>query len=391
MSISSILDSVTDKIIDSVTENDENKIRYAIVALGDISQEAMMPAVNHTGNSEITAFVTDDPEKAKVLGERYNVENSYKYDQFDQLLSSGKIDAVYLATPNWRHAEFIIPALNAGIHVLTEKPLEVSTDKCREIMAAATQSSAKLMVAYRLHFEPSTLALIQKIRSGDLGELRMFTATFSQMVDPANHRAKNGVLAGPLFDMGPYPINACRYAFGEEPTEVVSAISIRHADSQLGDVDDTVAVTLRFPNDKIAMFTVSYAANSVDNYVVVGTKGSVMMTPGFGFGKAFEQQITIADKKSHETFAATDQFGGELRYFSDCIQKNRYPEPDAEEGYADIRVIEGILEAAKTGKSVTLPEFTRSRRIDPEEQKQTLSKNSPPSSLVNAAHPTAGQ
>ena len=351
----------------------------------------MMPAIDHTGNSEITAFVTDDAEKARVLGERYNVENSYKYEQFEELLASGKIDAIYLATPNWRHAEFIVPALKAGVHVLTEKPLEVSTAKCQEIMEAAVESSAKLMVAYRLHFEPSTLHMIKRIRNGDLGELRLFNATFSQMVDPNNHRAKNGVLAGPLFDMGPYPINAARYAFGEEPTEVVSATSIRHEDSQFEDIDDTVSVVLRFPNDKLAMFTVSYAASSVDNYIVVGTKGSIMMTPGFGFGKAFEQFVTISDRKSHESFKTTDQFGGEMQYFSNCILKDKQPEPNAEEGYADIRVIEGILEAVKTGGSVRLPAFSRTRRIDTDDQEQTLSKKSPPSSLTNAAHPTAGQ
>src|ERR1700761_8027364 len=145
----------------------EKKVRYAIVGLGDIAQEDMMPGVEHTGNSQITALVTSDPKKAQELGEKYDVAETFAYEQFDQALQSGTFDAIYLATPNWRHAEFIVPALKAGIHVFTEKPLEISTAKCQEILTAEKSSSAKLMVAYRLHFEPATLDTIDLIRSGE--------------------------------------------------------------------------------------------------------------------------------------------------------------------------------------------------------------------------------
>ena len=100
------------------------KIRYAIVGLGDISQEDMMPGVEHTGNSEMTALVSSDPAKTARLAEKYGVKATYSYEQFNEAIHSGIFDAIYLATPNWRHAEFIVPALKAGIHVLAEKPLE---------------------------------------------------------------------------------------------------------------------------------------------------------------------------------------------------------------------------------------------------------------------------
>ena len=102
----------------------EEKVRYAIVGLGDIAQEDMMPGVEHTGNSEITALVTSDPVKASELCEKYSVAHSFTYEQFDHALASGAFDAIYLATPNWRHAEFIVPALEAGIHVLTRSRLK---------------------------------------------------------------------------------------------------------------------------------------------------------------------------------------------------------------------------------------------------------------------------
>lgn len=366
------------------------KVRYAFVALGDITQEAMLPGVKHTGNSEVVAFVTGDPEKARGVGEQYGVTDSYGYEQFGELLASGRIDAVYLATPNWRHAEFVIPALKAGIHVLVEKPLEVSTERCRQIIEAQKASSAKLMVAYRLHFEPATLATIDLIRSGKLGDLLTFTATFTQMVSPENHRAKNGVAAGPIFDMGPYPVNAARYIFEDEPTEVVSAVGIRHPEAGLGNFDDTVAVTLRFPGNRLAQFVLSYWGNTLDTYAVVGTKGSVEMNPGFMYGKPLERTVTIGESKNHESFKNTDHFGGELHYFSDCILNGKDPEPDGEEGYADVRVLEGIVEAIKTGAAVKLEPFTRTKRIDTKAQAETLRAQKSPE-LVNTSNPGKGK
>src|ERR1700761_854792 len=368
----------------------DRKVRYAIVGLGDIAQEDLIPGVKHTGNSEITALVTSDSTKASTLGEKYNVEAIFNYEQFDQALASGTFDAIYLATPNWRHAEFIVPALKAGIHVLTEKPLEISTAKCQEVLDAASASRAKLMVAYRLHFEPATLDSIDKIRSGVLGKVHLFASTFSQRVDPDNHRVKNGELAGPVLDMGPYPVNACRYLFEDEPTEVASAIGTKHPESGFPqNFYDTVAVTLRFPRNRIAQFNLSYYGNPANSLIAIGTEGSLELDPCYVFGKGLEQTITIGEKKKEESFKNTDHFGGELKYFSECILNDEKPEPDAEEGFADVRVLEGILAALDSGKPVALSPFERSTRIDTKRQKMTLDAVSTPE-LVHAGNPGLG-
>ena len=368
----------------------DKKVRYAIVGLGDIAQEDMMPGVEHTGNSEITALVTSDPAKASTLGQKYDVKATYTYEQFPQAIQSGTFDAIYLATPNWRHAEFIVPALKAGIHVLTEKPLEVSTAKCEEILAAEKASSAKLMVAYRLHFEPGTLDTIAKIRSGQIGQVHTFSSTFAQPVDPANHRAHSGLGAGPVLDMGPYPINAARYVFSDEPTEVVSAIGANHPETGFDqDFADTVAVTLKFPNERLAQFTLSYYGGPYNSFVAVGTKGSITMDPCYMFGKPLEQVLAVGEDKSKQSFKTTDHFGGEMKYFSDCILNNTEVEPDGEEGFADIRVIEGIHEALKTGQSVALQPFTRTKRIDTDSQVEKLGAVSTPD-IVDASNPAKG-
>jgi predicted dehydrogenase len=336
--------------------------------------------------------VTSDELKAKEVGSKYGVKATYSYEQFETALSSGLFDAIYLATPNWRHAEFIIPALRAGLHVLTEKPLEVSTEKCREILKAEDESEAKLMVGYRLHFEPGTLDTIDKIRSGVLGDVHLFASTFTQLVDPANHRAHNGELAGPVMDMGPYPVNAARYVFEDEPEEVVSAVGAKHPESGFEqNFFDTVFVTLRFPRNRLAQFNLSYFGNPTNSFIAVGAKGSILLNPAFTFGSPLKQTVTIGEEKKEESFKNADQFGGEMKYFSDCILNHQDPEPNGEEGFADVRVLEGILKALESGKPtalepVILETFRRERRIDTETQRMSLSVVSTPE-LVHASNP----
>jgi predicted dehydrogenase len=361
----------------------KKKIRYGFVGLGDIAQEAMLPGVEHTGNSTIAALVTGDPVKAGRLAERYGVAHTYSYDDFPAMLSSGNVDALYISTPNWRHAEFVLPALAAGIHVLVEKPLEIDSARCQQILDAQRASKAKLMVAYRLHFEPATVAAVERVRNGELGQVHLFTSTFAQMVDPENHRAETEE-AGPVLDMGPYPVNAVRNLFAAEPIEV-SAFGSRHPNSGVGDFDDTVTVMLRFPEGQLAHFTISYFGNAIDSYTVLGTKGSLQVQPGYTYGKALEHYLTIGEKEDKTSYKNTDQFGSEMKYFSDCILNDIDPEPDAEEGLADVRVLEAIERALKTGEVQKLPPFTRTKRIDPD-QVVKLSPVKPPEP-VHASSP----
>lgn len=360
------------------------KVRYAVVGGGWISQAAFMPGVAQTGNSEMTAIVTGDPKKADALAGTYGL-TAFTYDRYEEALASDLFDAVYLALPNGMHREYAVPALEAGCHVLLEKPMAVSVAECEAINAAAKASGAKLMIAYRLHFEPGTLDAIARIRAGAIGEPRMFTATFGQTVSADNHRASQGYWAGPVPDMGTYPINAARNIFGEEPVEV-SAIGSRRPDSPFA-FDGTVAVSLRFPSGRLAQFTISYETEGVDAYRITGTGGDLHLQPAFLFGKGLAATLTRGGKTERLTYPSVDQFGGQTRYFSDCILHDRAPEPDGEEGLCDLRVLEAVERALATGQTQSLAPMTRSRRPDPA-QGMELPEVDPPE-MVNAARPDA--
>ena len=346
-----------------------------------------MPGVEHTGNSTMNALVTSDSDKEFELSSRYGVTQSFCYEEFGKLVISGEVDALYIATPNWRHAEFSVPALEAGIHVLLEKPMEIDSSQCEKIIAAQQRSGAKLMIAYRLHFEPATIAAIEKVRSGELGHVHLFTSTFSQMVDPDNHRNRNGMQAGPLFDMGPYPINGVRNLFDSEPLEAF-ATGTGHSGSGLGDYEDTISAILRFPEGRLAQFTVSYYGNAIDSYTVTGTEGVLEVNPAYTYSKSLEHfQKTGTDEK-HESFKNTDHFGGQMKYFSQCILDGTTPEPDGHEGLADIRVIEALVRSLRSGKFEQVEAVDSRQRIDAA-QKQELPAVKPPG-MVKASAPARG-
>ena len=364
------------------------KVRYAVVGIGWISQTAFLPGVEHTGNSEVVAFVSGHEEKAAKVGEKYGVSALYSYEEYDDLLASKTIDAVYLATPNWDHVDLAVRTLDAGIHLLLEKPMAVSVEQCERIIAASEGSGAKLMLAYRLHHEPGMLKAFEVARSGRLGPLRYFNSSFSQPVSGQNHRAKHGYWAGPVSDMGPYPINTVRNLFNAEPIEV-SAMGVRTDPERFRDFDDQVAVNLTFPGDRLATMLMSYSGADLDDFRVVGTLGDLYSSPAFGMRAAMKHVTTVGKSKSEESFPTTDQFGGELKYFSDCIVDDKEPEANGEEGMLDIRVIAAVERALQSGEPQRLEPYARRRR--PVEDQVTHLHGTKPPQLIDAHTPQDGR
>jgi predicted dehydrogenase len=338
----------------------KGKVRYAVVGVGWIAQEAFMPALAQTGNSELAAIVTGDPKKAKALGRYYGIAHRYDYDGYDRMLADGVADAVYLALPNTMHRDYAIRAAQAGMHVLCEKPMAPTEADCRAMIEAAKDNDVKLMVAYRLHFEPATVAAIDIVRRGRIGEPRVFTSVFAQQVGVANHRTKGGLWAGPLPDMGCYPLNAARHLFAAEPVEVM-AFAGRAAEVRFKEIEEMVSVLLRFPGDRIATFTASFGAESIDEYRIVGTKGDLQVQPAFLFGLGLGHRLTVGGRTRQRQFPEIDQFGAETKYFSECILRDREPEPDGEEGLADVRAMLAIETAIRTGRPQRIAPSQRPR------------------------------
>jgi predicted dehydrogenase len=337
------------------------KIRYAVVGLGHIAQVAVLPAFAHARNSELRALVSDDPIKRKRVGKKYNIDHTFAYDQYEDCLNSGDIDAVYIALPNNLHREFAVRAARAGVHVLCEKPMAVTEEECQEMIQAAKSSRVKLMVAYRLHFEEANLRAVEIVQSRKLGEPRFFSSIFSMQVKPRNIRLKRELGGGTLYDIGIYCINAARSLFRAEPTEVF-AFSVSDNDKRFREVDEMTSAVLRFPGDRLASFTCSFGAADTSAYTIVGTKGELRVEPAYEYVGDLKHQLTVNGKQRKRTFPQRDQFAPELIYFSECISEGLDPEPSGAEGLADVRVIRGLYRSAEVGRPLKLDSFSRRER-----------------------------
>jgi predicted dehydrogenase len=345
----------------------KKKIRYAVVGLGHIAQVAVLPAFRKTPNSELFALVSSDPAKLRKLGKKYGIEHLYSYADYGRALSN--VDAVYIALPNHLHCEYAVRAAAAGVHVLCEKPMAVHEEDCRAMIKASRQNHAKLMVAYRLHFEAGNLEAISLAKSGKLGDLRMFSSQFAQQVADNNVRVNESSPhgGGPLYDMGVYCINASRYLFNDEPLEV-GAIEASKKEGRFQRVEEMVATTLRFPGNRIASFTCSFGAADVSSYTLVGTKGVLRADPAYGYAGEIRHEVTMGGKTKTKTFPKRDQFAAEIAYFSDCVIKDKEPEPSGLEGLADVRIVEAIYESLQTQRAVRLEKVAMKKGPTPHQE-----------------------
>src|SRR5690606_14997228 len=169
---------------------------------------------------ELVAFVSGDSKKLRTLSRKYKVKLNYSYDQYDALRQSGEIDAVYIVLPNSMHAEYAKRAAQQKIHVLCEKPMATTPEDCESMISAANENDIKLMIAYRLHFDPGNLAAVEMIKKGKIGTPKYFSSVFSFQVKEGNIRTQAELGGGTVWDIGIYCINAARYLFQSEPKEV---------------------------------------------------------------------------------------------------------------------------------------------------------------------------
>lgn len=365
----------------------KRKIRYAVIGQGYIAQGAVLPAFAHARkNSELVALISDDPLKLKKLSRDYGVECIAGYDEYDALMSSGDIDAVYIALPNHMHLDYTLRAARAGVHVLCEKPMAVTEAECEQMVRTCKKQGVKLMIAYRLHFEKANLTAVEIVKSGKLGEPRIFNSTFTMQVrDADNIRLREETGGGVLYDIGVYCINAARYLFRDEPTEVF-AVTARNGERRFRAVEEMASVIMRFPDDRLATFTCSFGAAKASAYEIVGTRGSLRVAPAYGYAEDLKHIVTIDGKSRERVFPQRDQFAPQLLYFSDCILDDREPEPSGQEGRIDVRIVNALYQSAKTGQVVALPRMRK--RVRPVATQQISRPAVDKPRLVHATPPS---
>lgn len=366
------------------------KIRYAVVGQGYISQIAVLPAFAHASkNAELVALISDDSVKLKKLSLTYKVSITGTYDDYDALLRSGQIDAVYIALPNHMHCDYTVRAARAGIHVLCEKPMAVTDAECKKMVQACDKHRVKLMIAYRLHFEKANLSAIEVVQSGKIGEPRLFNSVFTMQVrDEDNIRLLKSTGGGTLYDIGIYCLNAARYLFRSDPVEVF-AFTANNDQKRFGEVEEMASVMMRFPQQRLASFSCSFGAADVSAYEIIGAKGRLRMDPAYEMVDDLKYTLTVNGRSRERIFPKRDQFAPELVYFADCILNDRAPEASGREGRIDVQIINALYKSSQSGRPVRIQGLAQDARPTMKQQLRRSSVKKP--ELVHASKPSGDE
>jgi len=331
------------------------KIGYCVIGIGRIADH-FLRGVQQSSYAKITGFVSGHRDKAERFAAQYGVPTSsiYNYEDMDRIRDNKEIDAVYVALPNNMHAEYTIRSAKAGKHVLCEKPMSTTVSDAEAMIAACKAANVKLMIAYRLHYEPLNLKAIQLIRDGALGQVQSINGAFGFNCGAGEWRLmKQYGGGGSLFDVGIYVLNACRYLTGEEPVKFTGVTSTITHDGRFNEVDENVSWTLRFPSGILATGSSTYGATMPGYFRVFGTKGWLGMDPAYNYD-GLRLRASYADAKGAPRVEIDEanperdpkQFAREADHLAECILRNQTPTSPGEEGLRDMRYIQAIYKAA---------------------------------------------
>jgi predicted dehydrogenase len=345
--------------------NPAKRVGYAIVGLGHLALTDVMPAFANSKYSKPVALVSGDAHKAKVVAEQYGINpmNIYDYNTFDRIADNKEIEAVYIILPNSMHHEFTIRAAKAGKHVLCEKPMANSAKECEEMIDACKKANRKLMIAYRIQYEPNNALIRDWVQQKKYGNVKLMELFNGQNIgDPSQWRLKKSLAGGgSLPDVGIYCLNTARYLLGEEPDAVSGFIHTTPGDIRFKEVEESVMFQLHFPSGVIANCGTTYGAHMTRRYRLFADAGAWFgMDPAFsykGIRIELSQSIGKIESKQYPAIEEKDQFALEIDHFSECVRNDKKPFTPGEEGLQDQRIIDAIYQAAKEGKVVSLKKY----------------------------------
>ncbi|GEO06671.1 glucose-fructose oxidoreductase [Adhaeribacter aerolatus] len=329
-------------------------LRVAIMGLGSYGTR-VADAMQACKRAKLVGAISGTPAKLKDWQSKYNIpaKNCYNYENFDQIKNNRDIDAVYVITPNALHRDQVIRVAKAGKHAICEKPMAINAKEGQEMVDACRQANVKLLVGYRLHFEPNTLEIIRMRKAGELGKVMFFQGLSGFKIgDPKQWRLNKELAGGgAMMDIGIYSINGARYMVGEEPVWVTAQETKTDPVKFKEGVDETIQFQLGFPGGAVASCLSTYTMNNLDRFFLNGEKGFAELFPATGYGP-----IKGRTHKGELTGPHTTHQTVQMDEMAAIIFDNKQPvvPVDGAEGLKDLKIIDAIFQAVKTGRKVEL-------------------------------------
>ncbi len=340
---------------------DEGSVRFALIGLGWWTVDVAIPAIEDTDLCETTVLVSSSTEKAEELANQHGAERGIDYDAFHDGAASDAYDAVYIATPNAYHLDYVETGVDLDKAVLCEKPLEATAERAERLVESAEDGDSPLMTAYRMQTEPAVRRAKELVESGFIGEpvqayghngqplLEMIPDPDQWRLDPDLSGYGTSVM-----DLGIYPLNTARFILDREPVSVTARMSSPSA--EFADVPDEFAsFTLVLEDDLPLLCTTSQNVQTDTQLKLIGTEGQIELSPAF-HGEAtlhlskgdMRAEIDAAD------FTETEEMREEFDYFADRVLSGEEIVPDGRHALTDMYTIRAIHEAAENDERVQI-------------------------------------
>lgn len=329
-------------------------LRVALMGLGGYATR-VADAMQQCTRAKLVGAISGTPAKLQAWQTKYGIPaaNCYSYENYDQIRNNAEIDAVYIITPNSLHRDAAIRVAAAGKHVICEKPMSVNAADGQKMVDACRAAGVKLLVGYRMHFEPKTLAIIGMRNRGELGKPLFFQGLSGFRIgDPTQWRLNKELAGGgAMMDIGIYSVNGARYMVGEDPIWVTAQETKTDPVKFREGVDETIQFQFGFPGGAVASCLSTYTMNYLDRFFLDCDKGFAELLPATGYGPIKGRTSQGELTQPHQTHQTI-----QMDEFADIILRNKKPEVpvDGVEGVKDLRIIDAIYEAARTGRKISL-------------------------------------
>ena len=329
-------------------------LRVAILGLGSYGTR-VANAMQSCTKAKLVGVISGTPSKVKSWQAKYNIpeKNCYNYENFDRIKDNPDIDAVYVITPNGLHKDQVIRVARAGKHAICEKPMAINAKEGQEMIDACKKAGVKLLVGYRMHFEPKTLEVIRMRKDGEFGKIKFFQGLSGFTIgDPTQWRLNKQLAGGgSMMDIGIYSINGSRYMIGEDPIWVTAQETKTDPVKFKEGVDETIQFQLGFPSGAVASCLSTYSMNNLDKFFLDAEKGYAELQPSTGYGPIMGHTHKGELNQPHTTHQTV-----QMDAFSGIILGGQQPvvPVDGEEAIKDLKIIDAIYQAVATGKKVTL-------------------------------------
>jgi len=327
-------------------------VRVAAIGLGWFTRGRALPALADSARCEPTVLVSGSTTKADRIASEFDaVERTLTYEEYAEGVGTDAYDAVYVCTPNAYHLDHATVAAEHGKHVLCEKPIERDSDRAADLVTVCDDAGVELMVAYRMHTEPTVRRAKEVIEAGYVGEPVTVRGDMSQRLlervnpDPDQWRLDAELAGGgALFDIGLYPLNTARFLLDADPVAVTGTTGSTH--DAFDAVEETVSCSLRFPGGITATCFASHNARQASSITVTGTEGQVRIEPAFFQDQDRRVELSRGDSHAEIQVDRVDQIREEFDYFADRLRSDADIYPDGRHGVVDVKIMEAVYEAA---------------------------------------------